>query len=133
MLAQLYQEIQRRKEMIKNSKKERRLYPRIESRLPVKIIANGYDFATATENISCVGAYCHVDKYIPPFTKIMVKLTLPIAAGNTTPDGCNVECKGVVVRTDDEEDGGFNIAVFFNDIRNNQRQKISQYINRFLP
>ena len=29
--------------------------------------------------------------------------------------------------------GGFNIAVFFNGIKENQRKKIAQYINQFLP
>lgn len=118
--------------MTKVIKKERRQYPRVEQRLPLKIAANGYDFATTTQNISCLGAYCHVDKYIPPFTKIMVKLTLPIASYDKN-DNCSVECKGVVVRTEDEEKGGFNIAVFFNEIKDHQRNKISQYISQFLP
>ena len=115
----------------KNS--ERRLYPRIEKELPLAVRANGYDFATTTENISCVGTYCHVDKYIPPFTKIMIKLDLP-KPFNRKDDNCNVECKGVIVRTEDDHDnGGFNIAVFFNAIRDTQRQKISKYISQFLP
>lgn len=113
-------------------KAERRRFPRIRQHLPLKIAANGYDFATATQDLSCVGAYCRVDKYIPPFTKIMVKLTLPMITDDENNNG-NVECHGVVVRTDDEEKGGFNIAVFFNEIKNNQRQKISQYISQFLP
>ena len=59
-------------------KTERRKYPRLEKTIPLKIVANGYDFITTTQNVSCVGAYCHVAKYVPPFTKIMVKLTLPL-------------------------------------------------------
>jgi len=114
--------------MTKKTGKERRLYPRIEQRLPVKIAANGYDFSTTTKNISCLGAYCHINKYIPPFTKIMVKLNLPLNSGES-----QVECKGVVVRSDDETSGGFNIAIFFNNIKGSQRQKISQYISQFLP
>lgn len=111
---------------------ERRQYPRIQKSVPVQIIANGYDFATNTQNLSCLGAYCHLDKYIPPFTKITVKLILPLA-NNTYQENCAVECKGVVVRTEDVQDGGFNIAVFFNQINDAQRKKISQYINQFLP
>lgn len=117
--------------MIKNIKKERRQYPRIDRQLPLNIAANGYDFITTTQNVSCVGAYCRVDRYIPPFTKIMVKLTLPIASGDRN-SNCTVECKGVVVRTDDENKGSFNIAIFFNEIKENQRQKISQYISQSL-
>lgn len=117
------------KHIIRN---ERRQYPRIKGEFPLNIAVNGYDFTTTTQDISCIGTYCHINKYIPPFTKIMVKLNLPIAheSGNTN---CCVECKGVVVRTEDERNGGFNIAIFFNQIKENQRHKISQYISQFLP
>ncbi len=118
--------------MTRHLKAERRQYPRIQQRLPLKIATNGYDFSTATQNISCLGAYCHVEKYIPAFTKIMVKLSLPLKNGDGA-KACNVECKGVVVRSEDEAEGGFNIAVFFNEIKEGERQKISQYISRFLP
>lgn len=118
--------------MTRDIKTERRQYPRIEQCLPIKVAANGYDFITSTKNVSCVGAYCSINKYMPPFTKVVIRLTLPIKnnAGNKN---YNVECKGVVVRTDDVSAGGFNIAVFFNQIEDNQRKKITQYINQFFP
>ena len=118
--------------MKRHAKNERRLHPRISQKLPLKIAANGYDFITTTQNVSCVGAYCHIDKYIPPFTKILIKLSLPIMTNNKN-KYYSVDCKGVIVRTEDENEGGFNIAIFFNDIRDNQRQKISEYISQFLP
>ncbi|MFA5093558.1 MAG: PilZ domain-containing protein [Candidatus Omnitrophota bacterium] len=110
---------------------ERRINPRLDHRLPIDLSLDGYDFSTATRNISCVGAYFHLDKYMPPFTKISVKLSLP----NKDKAGKSaiVECKGVVVRTDDEVNGGFNLAIFFNEIQDSQRKKISQYISKFLP
>lgn len=111
--------------------KERRLHPRIDHRLPLNLAVNGFDFSTSTHNISSVGVYCHVNKYMPPFTKIAVKLSLP----NKERAGKNsiVECKGVVVRTADETDGGFNLAIFFNEIHDTQRKKIAQYLSQFLP
>ncbi len=112
---------------------ERRQYPRIEAEIPVSILANGYDLATNTQNLSCVGAYCHIDKYIPPFTKVMVKMALPKQSQDKTQDKNHVECKGVVVRTEDEKNGGFNIAIFFNEIKDSQRKKISQHLHKFLP
>ena len=118
--------------MIRRSKAERRRYPRVEKRLPLKILANGYDFVTSTQNLSCIGAYCHVDKYIPPFTKITVKLALPIMT-DTKKQYYNVACNGVIIRTEDKSSGGFNVAIFFNEIKDNQRQKISRYIEQFLP
>lgn len=114
------------------SKEERRKYPRIDHRLHIKVAANGYDFITSTQNVSCVGAYCQIKKYVPPFTKVKVKLTLPIINENENKK-YDVECKGVIVRTADEDNGGFNIAIFFNEINNIQRKKISEYISQFLP
>jgi hypothetical protein len=116
---------------MKALKKERRQFPRADTNLPINVIANGYDFSTSTQNVSCVGAYCHVDKYVPPFTRVMVKLALPIASNKS--NGAKVECKGVIVRTEDEVRGGFNLAIFFNAIKETDRQKISRYIRQFLP
>ncbi|MDD5594897.1 MAG: PilZ domain-containing protein [Candidatus Omnitrophica bacterium] len=113
-------------------KDERREHPRLEHNLPVKIIANGYDFSTVTKNVSCVGAYCHIPKYVPPFTRVAIKLNLPIVMKAEKKE-CPVECKGVIVRTEDEKTGGFNIAVFFNDIKDTQKKTISKYISQFIP
>lgn len=132
MLARVSKENEGREKMTKHPKAERRQHPRIEQTLPLQVAANGYDFTTTTQNVSCVGAYCCINKYVPPFTKVMVRLSLPVA----TSDGnkkYGVRCKGVVVRTEDESRGGFNIAIFFNEIKECERQKITQYINQFLP
>ncbi len=118
--------------MTRKTRAERRQHPRIDHALPVSLAVNGYDFSTTTQNVSCTGAYCRIQKYVPAFTKVMVKLDLPVATAKGSKNYC-VECKGVVVRTDDEANGGFNIAVFFNKIKNSERQKISQYIKQFLP
>jgi len=118
--------------MIKKSGSERRQCPRVQQQLPLKVVANGYDFATATQNVSCLGTYCRIEKYMPPFTKVMVKLSLPVMTSEGSKN-YNVECKGVVVRTEDEDKGGFNIAIFFNEIKESEKHKISQYISQFLP
>lgn len=114
---------QRGKKMMKISSKERRLSPRIYKQLPLKVAANGYDFATTSKNLSCVGAYCHITKYVPPFTKVHVKIDL---------QNSPLECKGVIVRTEDETSGGFNIAIFFNGITTTARDKISRYVNQVI-
>jgi hypothetical protein len=112
-------------------RKERRLFPRLEHRLPIKVAIDKYGFVTSTKNVSCVGAYCHIDKYIPPFTKVAVRLSLPVGT-RCGRKNFMVECKGVLVRTEDEEKGGFNIAIFFNEIKEDQKKKISQYLSQFL-
>lgn len=117
--------------MTKKFGSERRQHPRVDQNLPLSVIANGYDFATNTQNVSCLGAYCHIEKYVPPFTKVMVKLSLPVVEkyGNRTQ---NVECRGVVVRSEDSSSGGFNVAIFFNHINEEQKKKISRYVSQFL-
>ncbi|MCX5706360.1 MAG: PilZ domain-containing protein [Candidatus Omnitrophica bacterium] len=111
---------------------DKRRFPRINKELPFKVAANGYAFSTATQNLSCVGAYCQIKKYIPPFTKVKIKLALPIKTGRSS-KSYSVECEGVIVRTEDKEKSGFNIAIFFNAINESQRKKISEYIDQFLP
>ncbi len=118
--------------MKKPFKKEKRLHPRLSHNLACKVAANGYDFTTTTQNISCLGAYCCINKYVPPFTRVMVKLDLPAAEAGAG-RGSQLECKGVIVRSEDDPGGGFNIAIFFNAIKEGQRKKISRYISRFLP
>jgi len=119
--------------MQNHKKPEKRLHPRIDHELPVHITANGYDFTTTTQNISCTGAYCQINKYVPPFTRLAIKMILPVVAGGKK-QKVNIECKGVIVRNEDSsKKNNFNIAIFFNEIKAAQREKISQYINQFLP
>lgn len=118
--------------MIEKTGPERRLFPRVNQQLPAQVIANGYDFETTTKNVSCVGAYCNIKKYVPPFTKVMVKLDLPLADSTHDAASRNVECKGVIVRSEDELTGGFNVAIFFNGITAVARRKISRYINQLV-
>ncbi len=112
-------------------KQERRLNPRIDQKLPISVVTNGYDFVTNTHNISCLGAYCTLDKYVPPFTKVKVRLNLPINH-NGVRENCDVNCSGVVVRSEDDPAGKFNVAIFFNEIKEQPRQKIAQYVKQFI-
>lgn len=117
----------------KTAAAEKRLYPRIDHELPVRLTANGYDFSTTTQNISCAGAYCRINKYVPPFTKLAVKMLLPVVSEGKK-QKINVECSGVIVRNEDSsQKNNFNIAIFFNEIKDAQRKKISRYISQFLP
>jgi len=111
---------------------ERRKHPRLEKKFPFKVSVNGYDFSTTTDNISCVGAYCQIKKYIPPFTRVMVKLSLPVKAKKDAKN-YTIDCSGVIVRTVDKDKSGFNVAIFFNQIKDSQRKIISEYINQFVP
>lgn len=119
--------------MIKSRKNERRLHPRIKQRLPFRIAANGYDLMTTTDDISCLGAYCNINKYIPPFTKIAVKMSIAVVTEDGKRQDYVIECNGVIVRVTDDSKGGFNIAIFFNRINDTQRKVISSYVSQFMP
>lgn len=84
-------------------------------------IAN-VDFTTQTKNISCGGAYCHVDKYIEPMTKLSVSLRLP-------EEKHVISCKGVVVRTEEAVPTGYNIAIFFNEISAKDRDLLRNHVH----
>ncbi len=118
----------------KNSKKtgaDKRQHPRLNHVVPLKVAVGGYDFTTSTQNISCLGAYCHIDKYVPPFTKVAINMDLDIAS-KKKPKHYNIACKGVIVRSEDASDGGFNIAIFFNDIKGKPKEQIVNYIKELL-
>lgn len=110
--------------------KERRRYPRIEKSLPLKLSSDEYDIITQTKNISCIGAYCSVDRFIPLWTKLSIILLLP-SASKRNPN-IKVKCKGVVVRTEKDPQGNFNIAIYFNEITQAQKNKILKYVNQHL-
>lgn len=110
---------------------ERRKFPRLKKELPLTIKTQEYDLISQTKNISCVGAYCWVDKYIAPLTKLSIMLVLPIKKRNQDCQS-KVHCKGVVVRTEEDRPSGFNVAIYFNEINQQDKEKISQYINQHI-
>jgi c-di-GMP-binding flagellar brake protein YcgR len=108
---------------------ERRRYPRIKKILPLKVSTDEYDISTETHNLSCIGAYCTVDRYIPPMTKLSILLFLP----KDKKDYTKISCKGVVVRTEKQSLKKYNIAIFFNEISESQKNKILKYTEKYLP
>ena len=110
---------------------ERRRYPRIQKELPLKLTTDDYDLVTQTKNISCIGAYCAVDRYIAPLTKLSILLLLPLQSKNRITT-TKVQCKGVVVRTEQSLPAGFNIAIFFNEIGERDKKKIAKYVSQHI-
>lgn len=113
---------------------ERRRHTRILKRLPFRLKAESFDLATETINISSSGAYCQVDKYVEPMTKVAVVLFLPIRLNDNKVLNKRLKCEGVVVRTEESRltEGKFNIAVFFNNIKKIDLDNISRYIENHL-
>ncbi len=112
---------------------ERRRSPRIKRQIPLKIKYDDHDIVGQTRDISCIGAYCTINKYIPPFSIISIILLLPFKTDKKA-DKLNVRCQGVIIRTqpDPENDKKFNIAIYFNRLRLSDKSKLSQYVQQFL-
>ena len=112
--------------------KEKRKHPRLEKNIPVKLSYEDADIVTETRNISRTGAYCRVNKYVEPMTKLKIHLLIPTSKGGKITTK-KVSCQGIVVRTESipgSED--FNIAVYFRDIQEREAEYISDYVNSCL-
>ena len=111
---------------------ERRLHPRLDGSIPLKISSPDFDFVTETQNLSRTGVYCRVSRYIEPMTKLKIHLLLPFKRKDKITTK-KVTCSGVIVRSEaiaGKED--FNVAIYFNDIQGREADYISDYINTFL-
>ena len=108
---------------------ERRKYPRLDNNIPLKISSDECDVVTETRNISCVGAYCQVDKYLEPMTKLKIHLLIPCKKRNTM-SARKISCQGVVVRIESlPANHNFNAAIYFNDIKEKDRRCLADYID----
>ena len=111
---------------------ERRRHPRVDNNIPLKISTPDVDLVTETKNISCSGAYCRVNKFLEPMSKMQITLLIPFKrAGKATTK--KVICGGVVVRTENIPEGdGFNTAIFFNDIHPRDSRFLADYVQGVL-
>jgi len=111
--------------------KERRKYPRAEFNLPIKIFDSVFDIVTETKDISGNGAYCSINENIEPMTKLGLTLLVPVQKKGKKVLH-KVICQGVVVRKEYIRINGknaYNIGIFFNDIKDNDRKIIVSYVN----
>lgn len=116
--------------MTHSSGTEKRKDPRSHHKLPVKISIDGIDIITETKNISCSGAYARVNQFVEPMTKLKIMLMLPFHQGESIKQK-KISCEGVVVRcVHDAGQGGFFVAIFFNDISQDNRQLLNQFVQQ---
>lgn len=112
---------------------EKRKYPRVEEKIPLKIKDEEFDAITVSKNISCAGVFCQVGKSFPLLSKVKVVLLLP-TEGKAKAHPIYID--GVVVRSESVKSASkpnyHNIAIFFSKIRRQDRSKISNYINSIL-
>ncbi|MDL1964436.1 MAG: PilZ domain-containing protein [Deltaproteobacteria bacterium] len=113
---------------------EHRKHPRINERLQFKLKTNHFDIVTETINLSCIGAYCQANKYIALMTVLDIVLALPHV--DQEGEFEYVECNGLVVRVekvsfDTDARDAYNIAIYFSEIEDSEKQKIESFIEKY--
>lgn len=115
-----------------NSNSERRRNPRLVHTIPVKLSSDEMEIITETKNLSAAGAYCRVNKYLEPMTKLKVHLLLSIKK-NKRFSTKKISCQGVVVRTEAASNTDyFYTAIFFNDIAPKDGQFLKDFVDSLL-
>ena len=114
----------------KESGSERRRFARADKSLAIKLEDKEADFVTETKNISCIGAYCQIDSYLPLLTKLRITLLVP--KSRTTRTAKHITCEGTLVRieksNDPLEQNKYNVAIYFNRISKGDMKLIDQYV-----
>lgn len=115
-----------------NSSQERRRTPRLDNNIPLKIRSADFDIVTETQNLSSSGAYCRINKYLEPMTKLKIVLLLPIRRHNRLTTK-KISCEGIIVRTESVPgEQYFNVAIYFSDIPQKDVNCLNDYINASL-
>ena len=119
--------------VIRSSSKtrERREAPRVAERVPLAIGEADGRLQTETNNLSASGAYCTLDRFIAPMTKLQLQLALPGGARRGA-----IRCRGVVVRVEPvvsiSRGGRYHTAIFFTDLAARDRSAIARFVHRQL-
>ena len=112
----------------------KRKFPRVRKRVPVKLCFSDSDVITETKNISGNGALCAVTKPLTLMTKLDITMLIPKTA-DAEDTVKTIRCKGVVVRVErngEDSEYSHDIAIFFNDIKDQDRKKLTSYIAQFV-
>ena len=101
--------------------RERRKFPRQKKVIKFRMVPEKQsDVEGETNDLSCVGANCKMNKHIPEMTKLQLTLSLP--------DG-DETFEGIVVRSDKVNEDEYDTAIYFSTIDMDIRRKINAFIN----
>ncbi len=110
---------------------ERRRELRATEHVPLAITDAGAVLTTETKNLSASGAYCTLDRFIAPMSKLQLTFELPNGRRKT-----HIRCSGVVVRVEptiaNSERARYNIAVFFTELSDRDRTAIKRFVRERL-
>lgn len=108
--------------------KDRRRAPRVAKQVPLTLKDQVGELSTVTRDISASGAYCTLRRHVPLMTKLQIRFALPETG--------QVACEGVVVRIDPAKPApghhSYEVAIFFNDIADDARARLSQFVQDHL-
>lgn len=114
-------------------KVERRGAPRADRDIAMKLRLGELDTAIHTLNISASGAYCKIDKEIPLMSRVKLVIMLPDPEKPEEPER-KIEVTGVVVREHPVVVDGrikhFDLAIFFEDISQRDRDALARYVSK---
>jgi hypothetical protein len=101
--------------------RERRKHKRSKKVIKFRITPEEQqDIVGETNDLSCVGANCKMNSYVPEMTKLELTLSLP--------DG-EESFEGIVVRCDKVKEDEYDTAIYFSQISNDIRKKINDFID----
>ena len=121
---------------------ERRRSQRVDANLCLQLYLEQEQDGTApaeleTINISTSGVYFRSSRFIAPMTKLAMGLELTVpGAGDDDRDHALVQCQGLVVRSDPEEEqpdtSEYEVAVFFTWLEPESQAILEEHINMLL-
>lgn len=110
---------------------EKRSAPRIVKQIRFAITEGANVVQAETKNLSTSGAYCLIDKFIAPMTKLEIQFELPHKSQKI-----KVRAIGVVVRIEPvvsaNQQGKYHIAIFFSDVSSHDRESIAAFVREHL-
>ena len=108
---------------------ERRGHPRLLKGVPLSIELKDKTVSSETVDISRSGICCVFDQYVEPMTKLKIRFVVSFNKDDTHINK-KIACHGVIVRTDQCVDTDlYNVAIFFNDISEDNIKNIVDYID----
>ncbi len=117
--------------MYRAHSQEQRRYPRIDKKVRFNLRSDEFTVDAESINLSSNGVNCMVDKPIQLMTSLKIVMTL--AYEGNLEDVVFVEGNGVVVRVEETEvSNEFKIAIYFNEIEENEQRKLTDFINQYL-
>ena len=111
--------------------RERRKSPRVAERLSIALTHEAAVLEAETSNLSTSGAYCTIDRFIAPMTKLQLQFEVPNHSRRV-----RIRCQGVVVRSEpvvmNPTKGRYAVAIYFTELTERDRTAIAQFVSHRL-